>query len=189
MKIMTFLLVFLLGTHLYALQEDKIFSTMQEKVDFATKTLMQKDKKIQEKAKQIFSEIEGVFDMPLMGRLSLGKYWNTLSQEQQNLFLPLFEEFMKNSYINQLELYNNEKITIKELEKIKENRIYLHSQIQGEKEVFKIIYKFHKNPQNNWLIYDVDIIGVSIIKTYKAQFEDIMANNSFDYLIEKLKNR
>ena len=54
-------------------------------------------------------------------------------------------------------------------------------------EVYEIIYKFYKTSSNDWLIYDVDILGVSIIQAYRTQFADALAKESFEKLMEKLK--
>lgn len=178
----------ILTLNLYAVKESDILPMMQEKVQKATQILAQKNAPIEKRAQEIFNQLENIFDIHLMGRISLGKYWNTLSKNQQDEYSKSFEKYMKKYYIDKLKLYNNEEITIKDAQKIKDNRIFVHSEIQGEKEVYKIIYKFYKNQNNNWFIYDVDIIGVSLIKTTKAQFEDIMANNSFEDLIKKLQN-
>ena len=56
--------------------------------------------------------------------------------------------------------------------------------INGEEK--NIIFKFY-NENNNWLIYDVDILGVSLIQTYRSQFADILEKQDFNALIEKLK--
>ncbi len=50
-----------------------------------------------------------------------------------------------------------------------------------------IIFKFY-NDNNNWLIYDVDVLGVSIVQTYRSQFRDILANQGFDALLQKLES-
>lgn len=50
-----------------------------------------------------------------------------------------------------------------------------------------IIFKFY-NDNNNWLIYDVDVLGVSIVQTYRSQFGDILANQGFDALLQKLES-
>ncbi|EAH9104456.1 toluene tolerance protein, partial [Campylobacter jejuni] len=47
--------------------------------------------------------------------------------------------------------------------------------------------KFY-NDNNNWLIYDVDVLGVSIVQTYRSQFGDILANQGFDALLQKLES-
>lgn len=178
---------FIISLNLYAVQEENIVQTMQEKVNEATKILSHKNEPIEKRAKQIFDKLENIFDITLMGKISLGGYWNTLSSKQQEEYSVAFEKYMKNSYIDKLKLYNNEKITILDAHKIKSNRIFVNSQIQGAKETYKIVYKFYKTRDNDWLIYDVDIIGVSIIKTSRAQFEDIMAHNSFEDLLKKLR--
>jgi phospholipid transport system substrate-binding protein len=183
-----FILSILLHVSAFAIEETKIATVMQGKIDFATSVLQKKELNIKQKAQEIFEEIESTFDFSLMARLALGQYWNSIDKEKQNSFIPIFEKYMKKSYIDKLELYTNEKIIVKEAKKIKENRIWLYTELQGEKETFDIIYKFYENSAKDWLIYDVDIIGVSIIKTYKAQFEDTIANNSFDYLVEKIQN-
>lgn len=50
-----------------------------------------------------------------------------------------------------------------------------------------IIFKFYNN-NNDWLIYDIDVLGVSIVQTYRSQFGDILANQDFDTLLQKLEN-
>lgn len=50
-----------------------------------------------------------------------------------------------------------------------------------------IIFKFY-NDNNNWLVYDVDVLGVSIVQTYRSQFGDILANQGFDALLQKLES-
>lgn len=176
-------------TNLNAVEEKDIASVMQEKVNKATQILTEGKCSIKEKADKIFADLDSVFDIELMGRLSLGRYWKSLDSKQKEEFTKEFETYMKKSYVDKLELYNNEKIVIKEANKVKENRIWLNSEIQGEKENYEIIYKFYKTKTKGWLIYDVDIIGVSIIKTYKAQFSDTIANNSFEYLLKEIKDK
>ncbi len=187
-KIAVLIVLIFLHVSVFAIEESRIASVMQGKIDFATSVLRKKDINIEEKTTSIFKELKSTFDFSLMARLSLGKYWNNLEASKKDGFVVVFEEYVKKSYTDKLALYTNEKVIVKESKKIKENRIWLYTELQNEKETFDIIYKFYETPSKDWLIYDVDIIGVSMIKTYKAQFEDTIANNSFDYLVEKIKN-
>ncbi|EAK6758666.1 toluene tolerance protein, partial [Campylobacter upsaliensis] len=41
---------------------------------------------------------------------------------------------------------------------------------------------------DDWLIYDVDVLGVSIIQTYRSQFGDILENGTFKDLLNKLND-
>jgi phospholipid transport system substrate-binding protein len=60
----------------------------------------------------------------------------------------------------------------------------------GGEEDYEIVYKFHKSKNiDEWLIYDVEMLGVSIMKTYRNQFKEYLATNSFDNLLIKLKTK
>ena len=55
----------------------------------------------------------------------------------------------------------------------------------------EIVYKFHKpkekvRTKENWLIYDVEILGVSILKTDIAQFKEFLHTKSITELMDVL---
>jgi phospholipid transport system substrate-binding protein len=173
---------------LFAIEERDISTFMQNNIDNATTIL--RDKKIQknEKAEKIFVIFDSIFDYNLMAQLSLGgKQWAALTPTKQTEFTKLFEQKLKTSYMEKLDLYTDEKIVIKNLEKIKDARIHLTTHLMKNSEVYEIIYKFYKDKNGSWMIYDVDILGVSIIQTYRTQFADILAKEPFEKLLEKLK--
>jgi len=141
-----------------------------------------------QKTEKLFAIFDSIFDYTLMSQLSLGgKQWASLSSSKQTEFTKLFEMKLKTSYMEKLDLYTDEKIVIKNLEKIKDTRIHLTTHLMKNSEVYEIIYKFYKDKNNSWMIYDVDILGVSIIQTYRTQFADILTKDSFDSLLDKLK--
>ena len=49
-----------------------------------------------------------------------------------------------------------------------------------------MIYKLYQKKQT-WKIYDVEIEGVSIIKSYRSQINEILGKYTFDELIEKFE--
>jgi phospholipid transport system substrate-binding protein len=49
-------------------------------------------------------------------------------------------------------------------------------------------YRMHlKN--GRWLVYDVVIEGVSLVSNYRTQFNKIVQTESYDSLVQKLKER
>ena len=73
---------------------------------------------------------------------------------------------------------------IKDLKKVKSNRITLETQVIGLDDTYKVIYLFYKKKQNNqWYIYDVNLVGVSIIQTYRKQFSEFLKTKSVKQLI------
>lgn len=183
------LLTFLI-TGANALQKDEIINEMTAKVDDALDILKQKDLNTQDKANKIFALIDDVFDYELMGKISLGKEtWLSINDAQRKEFLKAFELKLKNSYVDKLELYTDQKVKIIELSPYKKTRLQLKTEVVGKDEVYKINYNFYNNKKKNqWFIYDVDLLGVSIVQTYRKQFAGLLKEKTFDELLVILKD-
>ncbi len=183
-----FLLVLLsaFSSELFAIEESKIKNVMQEKIDSVIEILQIKDKSKTEKTEKIFSIMDEVFDYKVMSQIALGRDWKELSSEEKEKFTKLFELKLKNSYIDKLDLYTDEKIEINDIEKVNAKRIKLITYLIGKDDKYEIEYKFHKNSESDWLIYDVNIIGVSIMQTYRQQFAGYLKNKSFKDLLVSL---
>lgn len=169
---------------LNAIEENQIKEVMSEKISKIVNIISNKNLSKDDAAKRTFKILDEVFDYQTMAKISLGKKYKKLTKDEKNDFIKAFEYKLKNSYLDKLDLYTNEKILVTEIKKIKKNRIKLYSEIYGKTETYKIIYKFHKNKKDQWLIYDVNIIGISIMKTYKKQFSSFLRENSIKQLIE-----
>ena len=48
-----------------------------------------------------------------------------------------------------------------------------------------MLYKFYES--TSWLIYDLEIQGVSIISTYRSQFDQVLSKGTIDELLTKLE--
>lgn len=169
----------------FALELNEIQNTMQEKIDKSLKILQNSaDKKAA--AAEIFTLFDGIFDYELMAKLSLSEHYEKLTDEQRREFAQAFEASLKKSFTDKLELYKDQILKVKSAEQKNEKRYFLTSSMVVDGEEKFIVFKFY-NEADNWLIYDVDILGISIIQTYRSQFGDILNNGDFKTLLEKLK--
>lgn len=181
------LILFLSVVSLYAVQEQNIQTTMDTKVKQVLTNLRDKSLSQQQKDHKNVQIIDEVFDYNTMAMISLGKKWKTLSQNEKTQFTKAFERKIKHSYLDKLRLYNNQKVNIEKFKKVKSNRITLETQVIGIDDTYKVIYLFYKKKQNNeWYIYDVDLVGVSIIQTYRKQFSEFLKTKSVHQLIKSL---
>ena len=177
----------MLSTSLFGLAESDIKNEMNNRIQVVITVL--KDKILSDEAKkvQIYESIGSVFDYKTMSKISLGRVWKTLTSGDKSNFISLFEQKLKNSYFEKLELYTDEKVVIKFLEKTKSTRIKLYSDIVGAEENYEVIYKFYKvRGTNDWRIYDIEITGVSIVQTYRKQFAEFLKSKSFAELLASL---
>jgi len=160
----------LLVANLFAVKEEQIQIFMSNNINHVVKIIKNaKENNVSSDiiSKKIFKIFDPVFDYSLMARLALGgRAWAT-----------------------KLDMYNGQTITVDGIKKIKPNRILLLSELSDKKQKYNIIYKFYKARDSQWYIYDVNILGVSIIQTYRAQFSDELKKISFDELLKKLNKK
>ena len=127
-----------------------------------------------------------------MAKLSLGKnVWKQLGEDEQKRFTTLYVKRMEKSYSSKLDAYTDEKVEVKEIIQAKKNRIYLLTDLINGGEKLEITYKFYKpkkkvSTKHDWLIYDVEILGVSILKADNAQFKDFLKTKTIAELMEAL---
>ena len=174
-----------------ALKQDEIKEQMTKKIDDVLVVLQKKDLNKNEKAQEIIKIIDEVFDYELMSRIALGKEtWDTLSSQKQKEFTKIFETKLKNSYTEKLELYNDQKVKILDLKPYNKTRLQLESELVGKEGVYQIDYNFYNKSKDSeqWLIYDVDLVGVSIIQTYRQQFAGLLKEKTFDEMLTLLEN-
>lgn len=174
-----------------AVKQDEIQSIMTKKIDSVLTILEQKSLPMSQKGQQIIKIIDEVFDYELMAKIALGKEtWDTLSEQKQKEFTKTFETKLKNSYIEKLELYNDQKVKVIGLNPYKNGRLQLETELLGKEGTYKINYNFYNKAKDGeqWLIYDVDLVGVSIIQTYRQQFAGLLKEKTFDQMLALLEN-
>ena len=178
----------------FGLEFSAIDSTMEQNIQ-KTLALLQKnthnapisEAKAQEIAKEVFLIFDSIFDYQLMAQLSLSKEYKTLSETQKKEYNQAFEQNLKKSFTDKLRLYKDEEMKVVGGEQTKNNRYNLKTSMVLDGKLNYIVFKFYDN-KGDWKIYDVDILGISVIQTYRSQFGDILTNADFQTLLTKLKS-
>ncbi|RXJ83920.1 Tgt2/MlaC family protein [Arcobacter cloacae] len=189
-KILAILAIFF--TNANALKQNEIKEEMTKKINDVLLVLEKKDLTIAQKGDEIIKIIDEVFDYELMARIALGKEtWDNLTQEKQKEFTKVFENRLKKSYIEKLELYNDQKVKVIGLKPHNNTRLQLETELLGKDEIYKINYNFYNKSKDGeqWLIYDVDLVGVSIIQTYRQQFAGLLKEKTFDEMLVLLEKQ
>jgi len=166
--------------------KDDAKKLLENDIEAAITVLQQKDLDQQEKNKRVVEIITPIFNFPLMAKLSLGrKYWPGLTKEERQRFTELFTKRLKASYLDKLTLYTDEKVVFKT--PVQEKRkIKIQTELISKNNTISMLYKFHKS-KHGWLIYDLEIQGVSIISTYRSQFDQVLSKGTIDELLIKLE--
>ena len=171
-----------------ALADDKseVEELLKKNLDAVFSVLQKKDLAQQEKNQDIVDIVTPMFDFELMAQLSLGKkHWPGLSQEEKKRFTDLFIQRLKASYLKNFTLYTDEKLFYEPAVQVKK-KIHTPTYLISKDKKISILYKFYK-AEKNWKIYDLEIQGVSIIRSYRSQFSGILENGTVDDLLLKLE--
>ena len=145
-----------------------------------------KDIDQKEKEEKINKIVSPIFDFPLMAKLALGReHWPKLTPPQQKKFTQLFVERLKTSYREKIALYTDEKVEFKSAVR-KKDLIQIPMEMISKDKKVTIIHKLRKTDKL-WKIYDVEIQGVSILLTYRSQFDDILRRGTVEDLLSRLE--
>jgi phospholipid transport system substrate-binding protein len=94
---------------------------------------------------------------------------------------------LENSYANKLEAYRDEKINYLD-EIIKGRYALVKTEVVRRSSTIGVDYKLI-NENGNWMVYDFVIEGVSMIRNYRSQFTKIIRRDSYEVLVQKLKEK
>ncbi len=159
---------------------------LKSNLDAVFAVLQKKDLTPQAKNSEVVEIVTPMFNFPLMAKLSLGrKYWPDLTQDKKDRFTELFVKRLRKSYLDKLTTYTDEKISYESPVAIKK-KIHIPTHLISKGKKISMLYKLY--PSNNiWKIYDIEIQGVSIIRSYRSQFREILQKGTFDDLLQRMQ--
>jgi len=170
-----------------AFAENKPFpeQVLKENLAAVFAILQKQDLDQEAKKNAVIDIVNRMFDFSLMAKLTLGKkYWPGLTPEQKESFTQLFIKRLRSSYLDRLTLYTDEKVLYEPPIEV-EQKIHIPTSLVSHDKKISMLYKFY-NSDSDWMIYDIEIQGVSIIQSYRAQFHEILNTSTFDDLLTKL---
>ncbi|MFC1763180.1 phospholipid-binding protein MlaC [Planctomycetota bacterium] len=177
--------VVLAGAAQAAPPEDPVV-LLKTRLNAVVAILADKTLDIAAKEERISETIAPLFNFELMAKLTLGKqHWSKLAPEQQNHFTQLFVERLKDSYRDKLSLYSGEELKYKKATR-KGTKIQIPTELIVDDKPIAVVYKMYQS-KIGWKIYDIVIQGVSLVRTYKSQFDEILNKGTIEDLLMQLE--
>jgi phospholipid transport system substrate-binding protein len=135
------------------------------------------------------TQIGAVFDFKELSRRTLGRTWKKLSPEQRTEFVELFTQVLQGVYADLLMSYTDQKVIFGDEKMLKKGRAEVESYlVTSDGRKIPIFYRL-TDKTGSWRVYDVIIEGVSLVKNYRTQFKEILANNPPEKLLEILRGK
>ena len=187
--IFLFLLIFGLAAPTQAGEPtEQMKLTIDKMIDILGNPDLQDPAKAEERRKLLRDTASERFDWREMARRSLAKHWQQRTDEEKREFVPLFTDLLEQAYMNRIENYSGDKVSY-DGEKVKGEYSLVKVRIYTSKQTnIPVVYRLRKK-DSQWLIYDISIEGVSLVKNYRKQFDSVILSSSYEGLVEKLKEK
>lgn len=127
--------------------------------------------------------------LELMAKLALGKGgWAVFDDAQRESFVASFRDLIKRSYYGKVAQQDMESFAVEYTanEEIAKGKRSLAAMMKTRTSRIEVVYKFYVR-DNIWRIYDVEVEGISLIASYRSQFDDFLANRTAAELLAEMK--
>ena len=127
-----------------------------------------------------------IFDFTEITKRALGRHWLTASPAERDELVQLLTALLERSYMGRIEQYSGERIS------------FVGESVDGDLAVVRthfltksgtaipVDYRLAR-AGDHWLAHDVTIEGVSLVASYRAQFNKIIQTSSTQALVERLR--
>jgi phospholipid transport system substrate-binding protein len=166
--------------------------TVRSRVGEALQGLSQTTGNTPESAERRRAEIrraaDSLFDFTEMSRRALGRHWTERTATEREEFVRLFTDLIARSYIGKIDRYAGEAIAYTG-ERVDGDEASVRSQVVTAKgSQIPVEYRLHR-VNESWSAYDVFIENVSLVGTYRSQFDRIIKAESFADLLRRLREK
>jgi len=123
---------------------------------------------------------------------AVGPAWRKATPEQQKRLQDEFKTLLVRTYAGALAQVTDQTITMKPLRAAAEDKeVLVRSEIRGGGDTIQLDYRLEKTPGEGagWRIYNLNVLGVWLVETYRSQFAQEINAKGVDGLITTLTER
>ena len=137
--------------------------------------------------KKIEAEVLALFDFEEFSTRAVGPQWRTFTADQKTRFQDAFTDLMRSTYVGTLDSYDGETFEfVGQISSDNGARVEIQMNFLAKGQTYPLAFRtLVKN--DRWVVYDVIITSVSMIKNYRDQFRDILAKNDPEELIRRVQ--
>jgi phospholipid transport system substrate-binding protein len=121
---------------------------------------------------------------------AVGPGWRQATPEQQKHLQEEFKTLLVRTYSGALAQVSDQTITVKPLRMGADDKeVIVKTEIRGKSDPIQLDYRLEKAADGGWKIYNLNVMGVWLVETYRSQFAQEINANGVDGLIATLAQR
>lgn len=113
------------------------------------------------------------FNVPLIARFTLGRFWRRANKEQREEYVGLFEDFIVLAYAMRFKDYSGKVFTVGKVRQINERDSLVQSEL-ALKDGREIVMHWRVRGDDELRIIDVIVEGVSMAITHRDEFSSVI---------------
>jgi phospholipid transport system substrate-binding protein len=123
-------------------------------------------------------------------RLAVGRAWAQATPEQKKKLVEEFRKMLVRTYSNAISGYEGQTMKVQPVRmKPGDTEVTVHNQyIRAGGKPLPVDYSMRKTDEG-WKIYDIVVEGVSLVLTYRSEFDAVIKQSGIDGLIKRLSEK
>lgn len=138
------------------------------------------------------SKIMPNVDFARMTAATVGPAWRQATPQQRQKLQDEFKILLIRTYSGALAQVNDQTISVKPMRASPEDKeVVVRTEIRGRGDPIQLDYRMEKTPGqgSGWKIYNLNVLGVWMVETYRNQFAEVANSKGIDGLIAALEER
>jgi len=120
---------------------------------------------------------------------AVGRNWRQATPEQKARLQQEFKTLLIRTYSGALSQVNDQKLNVKPLRAAAgDTEVTVRTEVLGRGDPVQLDYRMEKTP-TGWKIYDLNVLGIWLVETYRTQFAQEVTANGLDGLIASMAQR
>ncbi len=138
---------------------------------------------------RIETVVQSIFDYTEFSARTVGRKWHKFTPDQQHRFASAFADLIRATYIERVKGYSGNGVTyVGERRSTKGDKVEIQTLLDYQGKSVPVDYRMLQ--KDTWVIYDVIVEGVSLVKNYRTQFQELLNDDeNADSLIARVKAR
>ena len=123
---------------------------------------------------------------------AVGPAWRPATPEQQKRLQDEFKTLLVRTYAGALTQVIDQTIVVKPMRAAPEDKeVVVRSEVKGQGDAIQLDYRLEKTPGEGagWKIYNLNVLGVWLVETYRSQFAQEINAKGLNGLITTLTER
>src|SRR5262249_30495884 len=170
--------------------QDTLRSTIERLVTVLRDPALQGQSHRPERGEKVQEILRSQFAFPEMAHQALGSHWQERTEAERQGFVCLFTALLEQSYCRILERCATEGHSVFSQDRIEMAEAEVDTQVRASahEQPVEITYRL-RDVGGQWLVYDVVIDRVSLVRHYRAQFSRILGSPPFADLVQTIESK